>query len=197
MKLFANDAPLKPAKSISQPGTYRWVLALFSAALLLTQLTAAAAEEGVAVAIVYDTSGSMKESVRDADGKLAAKYLIANRALKDIAKQIETFATNNASGEKRRVDAGLYVFQGNDAREAIKFGPFNAAAIRKFADSFSNPNGSTPLGNAMDAASRAVLNSPLSRKHVLIITDGQNTAGPDPSAVFPRLKQQATAKGTV
>jgi len=41
-----------------------------------------------------------------------------------------------------------------------------------------------------------VLASPLSRKHVLVITDGQNTAGPQPSAVLPKLKQQAEEKHT-
>src|SRR5437867_8799076 len=54
----------------------------------------AAEEEGVALAIVYDTSGSMQEPVRDKDGKSAPKYAIADRALIAIAKQIETFATN-------------------------------------------------------------------------------------------------------
>src|SRR5437870_2854292 len=70
----------------------------------------AADEEGLAVAIVYDTSGSMQEQVRDRDGKSAPKYVIANRALIAIAKQIQTFATNSASGARRRIDAGLYVF---------------------------------------------------------------------------------------
>jgi len=55
---------------------------------------------------------------------------------------------------------------------------------------------STPLGNALNTAGRAVLDSPLTRKHVLIITDGMNTAGPPPSAVLPRLKQVAEQRGS-
>ena len=50
--------------------------------------SAAAADEGVAVAIVYDTSGSMKEPVKDEAGKFAPKYLIANRALVAIANRL-------------------------------------------------------------------------------------------------------------
>jgi Mg-chelatase subunit ChlD len=70
-------------------------------------------------------------------------------------------------------------------------GPLDAHAIERWAARFSSPNGNTPLGNALTTASRAVLDSPLSRKHVLVITDGLNTAGPPPNAVLPRLKQQA------
>jgi hypothetical protein len=31
---------------------------------------------------------------------------------------------------------------------------------------------------------------------VLVITDGQNTSGPDPAAILPRLKQQALQGGS-
>ena len=71
----------------------------------------AAAEEGVAVAIVYDTSGSMNEPVKDEAGKSSPKYLIANRALVAIANRIQTFATNGAAGSPRKIHAGLFVFQ--------------------------------------------------------------------------------------
>jgi hypothetical protein len=158
--------------------------------------TRAADEEGVALAILYDTSGSMRETVADKNGKAEPKYLIANRALTAIAQRIQTFATNTASGAARRIDAGLFIFSGPGAREAVKFGKFDASAIETWAGSFANPNGNTPLGNALDTAAKAVLKSPLSRKHVLIITDGINTAGPPPALVMPRLKQLADQQHT-
>ncbi len=153
----------------------------------------AAEEDGVALAIIYDTSGSMKESVRNQTGGTSPKYIIANRALIAVARQIQTFATNAAS--PRKVHAGLFVFQGEGAREAVKFGPFDASAFEQWAARFASPSGNTPLGNALSIAGRTVLNSALSRKHVLIITDGLNTAGPPPASVLPRLKQQASQKG--
>jgi Mg-chelatase subunit ChlD len=155
----------------------------------------AAEEEGVALAIVYDTSGSMKEPVRDAAGKSAAKYIVANRALKAITKQIQTFATNSTGGVPRKVEAGLFIFKGDSARQVVKFGPFDAAALVDFAQHFSNPNGNTPLGNSLTLAGQAVLESPLPHKHVLIITDGMNTAGPRPQDTLPWLKQKAADKG--
>jgi hypothetical protein len=171
-------------------------LAVLTALVALEQSTTcrAAEEDGVALAIIYDTSGSMHDSVRDSAGRMSPKYVIANRALTAVAKQIQAYATSSTGGTPRRVDAGLFVFSGNTAREAVKFGPFDAAALEDFARNFSSPNGNTPLGNALSVASRTVLNSPLSRKHVLIITDGLNTEGPAPEAVMPSVKRQAEEK---
>jgi hypothetical protein len=156
----------------------------------------AAEEDGVALAIVYDTSGSMKESVRDGSGKPAPKYVIANRALESIAQRIQAFANSAATSAPRKVQAGLWVFAGNGARQAIPFGPFDAAKFQSWARSFDRPNGGTPLGTAVSTAARAVLNSGLTRKHVLVITDGMSNVGPDPAAVMPGLKRQADQKQT-
>jgi len=156
-----------------------------------TPVTLRGAEEGVALAIIYDTSGSMKEPVPDASGGSAPKYVIANRALLAVTRQLQAFASNSVSGSPRKLHAGLFIFQGEHAREVIKLGPFDPSAFESWATHFSSPNGNTPLGNALTTATRAVLDSPMSRKHVLVITDGVNTAGPTPRVVLPRLKQQA------
>jgi Mg-chelatase subunit ChlD len=149
-------------------------------------------EEGVALAIVYDTSGSMRDPVRDQAGKRAPKYVIANRALEAIAKQVQGFATNAGSAAApRKIQAALFVFSNGQARTAIPFGPFDAGALRDWARNFSSPHGGTPLGHALRAAGQCVLNSPLSHKHVLVITDGLNTVGPPPETVMPDLKRQA------
>src|ERR1035441_5752660 len=109
----------------------------------------AAEEDGVALAIIYDTSGSMHDSVRDSTGKDSPKYVIANRALSAVAKQIQAFASSKAGGAPRKVEAGLFVFSGDSAREAVKFGPFDAEALERFARSFASPSGNTPLGNSL------------------------------------------------
>lgn len=154
----------------------------------------AAADEGTAIAIVYDTSGSMSERVPAGPGKTLPKYIIANQALSNIIERISLFATNTAGGTPRKIETGLFIFRGDGANEVVKFGPFDAAALHTWVRNFKQPNGSTPLGNAVDAASRAVLASGLSRKHVVVITDGMNTAGPKPEAVVPRIKSAAAEK---
>jgi hypothetical protein len=161
---------------------------------LATHPAAAAEEDGLALAIVYDTSGSMKEQVKDANGKLTQKYLIANRALAAIAQRVQAFATNSTAGP-RKVSAGLFVFQGNGAKQAIPLGPFDAAAIQRWAKAFTSPDGGTPLGNALTATADTLLKSGLTRKHILIITDGVNTVGPDPAAALPKARQKAEQQG--
>jgi hypothetical protein len=151
----------------------------------------AADEEGVALAIVYDTSGSMKQPVRDGNGKMSPKYIIAKRALEAIVKQLQTFATNSATGAPRRIDAGLFVFSGNGATELVNFSRFDPKDVQRWTKDIPLPSSGTPLGNALTRAGQTVLNSKLAHKHVLVITDGINTVGPDPSVTMPKLKQQA------
>jgi hypothetical protein len=154
---------------------------------------AAETEEGLALAIVYDTSGSMRDSVATADGKRAAKYVIGNRALELIIHRIERFATNSPA---RTVHAGLFVFSGTGAREAVKLGPFHAGRLLDWVKSYRGPDSGTPLGTTLETASQAVLNSKLSQKHVLVVTDGMNTSGPDPVAVLPRIQKTAEGRKT-
>jgi hypothetical protein len=113
-----------------------------------------------------------------------------------VANQIQAFATNKAGGTPRKIETGLFVFKGDSARAGLPFGPFDPETIESWAKRFSSPSGNTPLGNALTVASQAVLASPLSRKHVLIITDGINTAGPAPEEVMPALQRKAGRQGT-
>jgi uncharacterized protein YegL len=171
------------------------VLAIFGILLGPGLLTVSAADDdGVALAILYDTSGSMNEPVPNNHGSSSPKYVIANRALLAVVKQIQAYTTNGVSGAPRKVQVGLFTFSGNGAKEAVKFGPFDAGAIQDWAKGFSNPSGGTPLGNALRTVSQAVLDSPLPRKHVLIITDGMNTVGPDPDKVLPAVNRAAEKK---
>ena len=159
-----------------------------------TLVSRAAEDDGVALAIVYDTSGSMAAQVRDDKGQPAPKYVIANRALQAIAQRLQTFVTNSATGTPRKVMCGLYVFSDQGAKPALPFGPFNAAALQSWARDFHTPKGGTPLGNAIRTAAQATLASNLSRKHVLVLTDGESNVGPGPAAVLPELKRQAEQK---
>ena len=159
MKLSDNDASLRAGNHNSLKTVFFIVAVSAFSALVGPSRIMAAEEDGVALGIIYDTSGSMRELVPDSAGKASQKYVIANRALIEIASQVRAFATRKDSATPRKIDAGLFVFEGQGAREAVRFGPFNAAAFETFAKTFSNPNGNTPLGNALAAAGRAVLDS--------------------------------------
>src|SRR5689334_3786675 len=99
MKLFANDAVSRAAdtrhvhmKNVRFSSITGVVLVTLLAGGWLARV-AAAETEGVALAVIYDTSGSMRENVNDEHGKPTPKYVIANRALIAISKQIQGFIT--------------------------------------------------------------------------------------------------------
>jgi hypothetical protein len=161
---------------------------------LTPQACLGAAEDGIALAIVYDTSGSMKEPVRTADGKQAAKWIIGNRALEQIIQRVQKFATNSIP--PRTIHAGLYVFRGTGSAEVVKFGPWNAPAMLDWVKQYPGPNSGTPLGATIDLASRALLSSKFTQKHILVVTDGINTAGPDPAVVVPKINKASESKGS-
>src|SRR6516225_3809264 len=102
--------------SLMRAAPFTLVLAL-AAVLHFGPSRLLAGEDGVALAIIYDTSGSMRETVRNNTGGFSPKYVIANRALLKIVDQIEAFATNNAADAPRTVHAGLFTFANNGAKE--------------------------------------------------------------------------------
>ena len=116
--------------------------------------TGAADDEGIAIAIVYDTSGSMRDQVRDETGRLSPKYVIANRALENVAARMQAFASQSTSGSSRNIQAGLFVFDHDQVKEAVKFGPFVADVFKRWAQKFSWPEGATPLGSALEKAGK-------------------------------------------
>ncbi len=156
----------------------------------------AADDDGVALGILYDTSGSMNDPVPNSHGSSSPKYVIANRALLAVVKQIQAYMTNGVTGAPRKVDVGLFTFSKDGAQEVVKLSAFDAGAIQNWTTNFSKPSGGTPLGNALRTVSRDVLNSPMPHKHVLIITDGENTVGPDPAAILPSVNKSAEKQQT-
>ena len=151
---------------------------------------AADAPAGVAIEIVYDTSGSMLQKVPDTDGKPTPKHLIASRAVRTVLDRLDAVSATPGAGP---IHVGLVVFNGDHAAAAVKLGPYDSKAIRSWLRAHDKPLAGTPLGDAVRVAGEALLKSPLPRKHVLVITDGINTKGRDPTVTMPSV--QAAARG--
>ena len=69
---------------------------------------------------------------------------------------------------------------------------FNPQPFLAWLKDGNNPRAGTPLGEAVRVAGQALLQSKLPRKHVLVITDGVNTRGPDPTQTIPKTPTECS-----
>ena len=146
--------------------------------------------EGVAAAILIDTSGSMTERVSNVDGVKQPKIEIARRAAIDLVSQFDSYAKEHSD---KPILLGVYEFSDRDrqpsTRTVIKPGPPNAVAAHD-AIMRMHAEGGTPIGNAMIQAKRDLDATGLSKRHILVITDGENTAGYAPQDVTRAIVNQ-------
>jgi hypothetical protein len=155
--------------------------------------TLAQAADAIAISVVFDTSGSMLAPVKDADGKQTAKWQVARRNLESVAAKIGDFS--KASGKP--VQLALFAFDGKTGtRQLIARAPFDAAKLAAEMPRREDITGGTPLGTAIqDAGELLMATSGVTSRHVLAITDGENSTGPKPEAVVEKLKRESATNG--
>src|SRR5215467_7813004 len=78
---------------------------------ILRPVTATQYREGIAAAILIDTSGSMQEQVRDASGGLRPKIAIARRAALNLVDQVDHYAREHSD---KSIVLGVYEFSDRD-----------------------------------------------------------------------------------
>lgn len=151
-----------------------------------------APREGIAAIVLIDVSGSMADSIRDAGGR-RPKIAIARRAALELIRQFEAYATAHPD---EPVEVGLMEFSGrtrNGAREVIPLSPADPAHAEQ-ALAEMEPGGGTPIGDAMIVGKRALDRSGLSRRHLLVVTDGENTDGAKPADVMRAIAKRPEAE---
>jgi Mg-chelatase subunit ChlD len=152
------------------------------------------AREGLAAAIAIDVSGSMDEDVAGQNGRAEPKIDIARRAALDI---VEQFATYARAHQDEPVLLGMYEFSRRrgepDCRTVVPMGPPDreraATAIARL-----DADGGTPIGQAMITAKRALDETGLTRRHLLVVTDGENTDGVAPDTVAKAIGRRPDAE---
>jgi len=138
----------------------------------------AAVDEGLgaAVAILIDTSGSMREK---AAGDDRPKYVVAQEAIEAMLDATDAFV-------KKRPDfpikVGIYSFSSN-VRTLRPIQGYDRAAIRQALGNLPRPGGGTAIGEALREARPDLYRAGVFRKYLLVVTDGDNTSGRDPEAV--------------
>jgi hypothetical protein len=140
--------------------------------------------------ILIDTSGSMHEPVRDADGNQRPKINIAQQAALNLVNQFDNYSRAHP---EQTILLGIYEFSERpkmrSARPIINLGPPDPTAARA-AILRITAEGDTPIGDAMIVAKRNLDATGLSKRHILVITDGENTAGYSPADVTQVISGQ-------
>ena len=152
------------------------------------------AREGLAAAIAIDVSGSMDEAVAGLDGRKEPKIEIARRAALDIVDQFVSYARAH---QNESVMLGVYEFSRRrgepDCRTVVPMGQPDreraASAVARL-----EADGGTPIGQAMITAKRALDETGLTRRHLLVVTDGENTDGVAPGTVATAIGRRPDAE---
>jgi len=152
------------------------------------------AREGLAAAIVIDVSGSMDETVTGEDGREERKIEIARRAARDLVEQFARYADEHPD---EPVLLGIYEFSERtgvpDARPIMPMAKADRARGASALKSM-RAEGGTPIGNAMIAAKRELDATGLTRRHLLVVTDGENTEGFAPERVAAAINRRPEAE---
>jgi Mg-chelatase subunit ChlD len=156
----------------------------------LTPASQVQSKEGIAAAIVIDVSGSMKEEVAGENRREERKIEIARRAARGLVEQFARYAEDHP---KDPVLLGIYEFSERDGqadcRPVIPMAPPDRTRADRALASL-RADGGTPIGNAMIFAKRELDATGLTRKHLLVVTDGENTDGFAPDDVAAALNRR-------
>ena len=171
---------------------FAWLFLAFCSFCAITPVTRAA-DDDIAIAIVYDTSGSMNSPVKNAQGKWTPKFQIGNRAVENIVDQLEKFSKTSP----KKLQVGLFAFSLQGGKEVVPVGPFEPAKLRDWVTGFKKPDGGTPLGNASAEAATALMKTKAGARHVLVITDGENTIGPPPEQKIAAINKEGMKTGNL
>jgi uncharacterized protein YegL len=135
-------------------------------------------EEGIgaAVAILVDTSGSMRD---EAPGDTRPKFVVAQQALEAMLDATDAFVAKRPDFP---IKIGIYSFSSH-VRTLQPIRPYDRGAIRSVLANLPRPGGGTAIGEALRAARPDLYRAGLFRKYVIVVTDGDNTSGRDPDEV--------------
>ncbi|MGB2716251.1 MAG: vWA domain-containing protein [Vicinamibacterales bacterium] len=131
---------------------------------------------GAAVAILVDTSGSMRDG---APGESRPKYVIAREALEAMLDATDGFV---AKRPEFPIKVGVYSFS-SGVSTVLPIQPYDREIVHSALNRLPRPGGGTAIGEAMRSARPDLYRAGVFRKYLLVVTDGENTAGRSPNDV--------------
>ena len=131
---------------------------------------------GAAVAILVDTSGSMKER---APGDSRPKHVVAREAIEAMLDATDAFIARRPDFP---VKIGVYSFS-SGVRTLRSIQPYDRAAVKAAIANLPGPGGGTAIGDALREARPDLYRAGVFRKYLVVVTDGENTNGRNPESV--------------
>jgi Mg-chelatase subunit ChlD len=139
---------------------------------------------GAAVAILIDTSGSMREP---AAGDSRPKYVVAREALATMLDATDAFV---ARRPEFPIKIGIYSFS-SSASSLLPMQTYDRNAVREALSRVPPPGGGTAIGEAMRTARPELYRAGVFRKYLLVVTDGENTTGRSPTDVAREIRRKS------
>ncbi|MGH7554816.1 MAG: vWA domain-containing protein [Longimicrobiales bacterium] len=136
------------------------------------------------MAILLDNSGSME---RDAPGERRPKYRIAREAIEAMIASTDAFVGQQPDF---RVNVGLYQFA-SEVVTLVPVRPYDRAELVAALNAMPEPEGGTAIGDAMEVARADLYRAGTIRKYILVVTDGENTAGRSPESVAREIARRS------
>jgi len=131
---------------------------------------------GAAVAILVDTSGSMRGLVPN---DKRSKDVIARESLEAMLDATDAFVAKRPDFP---IKVGLYSFSSN-VRKLAPIEAYDRARLRDALEHLPKPGGGTAIGEALSVARPDLYRAGVFRKYLLVVTDGDNTSGRSPDDV--------------
>lgn len=148
--------------------------------------------EGIAALLMIDASGSMGDSIRE-QGSSRPKIDVAREAALVLVRRFDEYARAHRD---EPVVLGVMEFSErdpSDTRSVLPLGPPDPAQAER-ALQMIQTGGGTPIGDAIVAAKQVLDGSGMSRRHLLVVTDGENTDGYEPEDVLRALARRPEAE---
>ncbi|MEO5821274.1 MAG: vWA domain-containing protein [Vicinamibacteraceae bacterium] len=144
-------------------------------------------KDGLAAVVLVDVSGSMHDRIK---GERRRKLEAAQAAALDL---VGAFARYAAAHADMPVLVGVHEFSARAGQPPARLVvPLAAPNPLTSGDAIRGmkSGGGTPIGDAMVEARLALDRSGLKRRHLIVVTDGENTDGADPALVTSILEKQ-------
>lgn len=138
-----------------------------------------------AVAILLDSSSSMRQEVKARSGGKQPKFRLAREALERIIEHTEATLLVRAD---LHLELGIYQFS-SDVEVLRPLRSFVSAVEARAVLEKVRPSSGTAIGRALEMGFRDLNASGCTRQHIVCITDGENTSGPSPDRIAEAFHQ--------